>query len=116
MATVPDSKLRSAKPQAKDYRIQVGGNTYLDILTTGLKVWRMRYLRPPEKKPAILTLGYYPQMGQAEARQAAHAAKQLVKQNIDPLQYREQQQVKAEAERQVQERENRYSFERMARE
>lgn len=116
MATVPDSKLRSAKPQTKDYRIQVGGNTYLDILTTGLKVWRMRYLRPPEKKPAILTLGYYPQMGQAEARQAAHAAKQLVKQNIDPLRHREQQQAKAEAERQVQERENRYSFERVARE
>ena len=116
MATVPDSKLRSAKPQVKDYRIQVGGNTYLDILTTGLKVWRMRYLRPPEKKPAILTLGYYPKMGQVEARQAAYDAKQLVKQNIDPLQYREQQQAKAEAERQAKERENRYSFERVARE
>ena len=116
MANVPDLKLRNAKPQEKDYRIQIGGNTYLDILTTGLKVWRMRYLRPPEKKPAILTLGYYPEMGQPEVKQKAYDAKKLVKQGIDPFKYYQAQLEKIEAERQAQARKDSYSFERVARE
>lgn len=116
MANIPDLRLRNAKPQEKDYRIQIGGNTYLDILTTGLKVWRMRYLRPPEKKPAILTLGYYPEMGQPEVRQKAYDAKKLVKQGIDPFSYYQAQLEKIEAERQEKARQNSYSFERVARE
>ena len=116
MATVPDLKLRNAKPQDKDYRIQVGGNTYLDILSSGLKVWRMRYLRPPEKKPAILTLGYYPEMGQPEVKQKAYDAKKLIKQGIDPYKHFQAQLEKIEAEKQAQARQNSYSFERVARE
>ena len=115
MATVPDLKLRNAKPQDKDYRIQVGGNTYLDILSSGLKVWRMRYLRPPEKKPAILTLGYYPEMGQPEVKQKAYDAKKLIKQGIDPYKHFQAQLEKIEAEKQAQAREKSYSFERVAR-
>jgi len=58
--TVSDTKLRNAKPKDKNYRIQIGGNTYLEVLTTGRKVWRMRYNRPETKKPTIYTIGDYP--------------------------------------------------------
>lgn len=74
---IPDTKLRNAKPQAKDYRIQIGGNTYLDVLTTGKKVWRMRYLKPDTKKPAIYTIGDYPDISQPQARFEADRAKQF---------------------------------------
>ena len=58
--SVSDVKLKSAKPEEKLYRIPVGENVYLDVLPNGRKVWRMRYLKPPAKKPAIYTFGDYP--------------------------------------------------------
>jgi hypothetical protein len=53
--SVSDVKLKSAKPEAKPYRIPIGENVYVDVLPNGRKVWRMRYLKPPAKKPAITT-------------------------------------------------------------
>ena len=108
---VPDTKLRNAKPQANDYRIQIGGNTYLDVLTTGTKVWRMRYLKPDTKKPAIYTIGDYPAISQPQARNDADHAKRLVKQGLDPTEYRKQ----VERDRQIALKQSEYTFEAIAR-
>ena len=78
--SVSDTKLRNAKAQSKNYRIAIGDNTYLDVMTTGRKVWRMRYNKPDSKKPAIYTIGEYPDIKQVEARQAAQRALKNVKQ------------------------------------
>ena len=108
---VPDTKLRNAKPQTNDYRIQIGGNTYLDVLTTGTKVWRMRYLKPDTKKPAIYTIGDYPAISQPQARNDADHAKRLVKQGLDPIEYRKQ----VERDRQIALKQSEYTFEAIAR-
>lgn len=108
---VPDTKLRNAKPQANDYRIQIGGNTYLDVLTTGTKVWRMRYLKPDTKKPAIYTIGDYPAISQPQARNDADHAKRLVKQGLDPTEHRRQ----VERDRQIALKQSEYTFEAIAR-
>ena len=112
---VPDTKLRNAKPQDKNYRIQIGGNTYLEVLTTGKKVWRMRYYHPTNKKPAIYTLGEYPDLSQPRARNEAEAAKKLVKQGLDPTAYRKQERERLERERQTELRAQANSFESIAR-
>ncbi len=112
---VPDTKLRNAKPQAKDYRIQIGGNTYLDVLTTGKKAWRMRYLKPDTKKPAIYTIGDYPAISQPQARVEANRAKQLVKRGLDPTTHRQQEAARLESERKAALRQSEYTFESVAR-
>ena len=112
---IPDTKLRNAKPQAKDYRIQIGGNTYLDVLTTGKKVWRMRYLKPDTKKPAIYTIGDYPDISQPQARFEADRAKQLVRRGLDPTAHRQQEAVRLESERKAALRQSEYTFESVAR-
>ncbi len=80
--SVSDVKLKSAKPEAKPYRIPIGENVYVDVLPNGRKVWRMRYLKPPEKKPAIYTFGDYPDIPLKEINGLAKAVKELVKQGI----------------------------------
>lgn len=114
--SVSDVKLKSAKPEEKPYRIPVGENVYLDVLPNGRKVWRMRYLKPPEKKPAIYTFGDYPDIPLKEINGLAKAVKELVRQGRDPTAYREQQKLKTEAERQAALRAQAYSFETIARE
>ena len=78
--SVSDVKLKSAKPEAKPYRIQVGENVYLDVLPNGRKVWRMRYLKPPAKKPAIYTFGDYPDIPLKAINGLAKTVKEWVKQ------------------------------------
>jgi integrase len=112
---VPDTKLRSAKPNAKPYKIQIGGNTYLEVLPTGRKVWRMRYLKPATKAAADYTIGKYPDITQPQARNLAQEAKQLVKRGIDPTAHRNETAANAERERKAALRAMTESFESVAR-
>ena len=115
LMSVSDTKLRNAKAQSKNYRIAIGDNTYLDVMTTGRKVWRMRYNKPDSKKPAIYTIGEYPDIKQVEARQAAQDAKKLVRQGIDPTLYRIQERQRLEQAAQAEIRAKADSFESVAR-
>jgi hypothetical protein len=50
---ISDVVLRNAKPQDKAYRLQIGANCFLEVLTDGVKLWRMRY-RSTKNKALIL--------------------------------------------------------------
>ena len=41
--SVSDVKLKSAKPEAKPYRIPIGENVYVDVLPNGRKISVGRY-------------------------------------------------------------------------
>ncbi|MEZ5476375.1 MAG: integrase arm-type DNA-binding domain-containing protein [Thiolinea sp.] len=112
---MPDTRLRNAKPQDKRYRITIGESVFLEVMTTGKKVWRMRYRRPDDRKQAFFTIGDYPEISQPEARQAAYAAKQLINRGLDPNEEREreQQEQAAAIRRQAQLLES--TFEKVAR-
>ncbi len=101
--SVPDTVLRNAKPKSKRYSISIGESIHLEVMTTGSKIWRMRYRRPETNKQAIFTIGKYPDISQPEARQAGWRAKDLLKQGIDPVEHQrqqiEQQQQEAAEER-----------------
>lgn len=112
---VPDTKLRNAKPAKTAYQIQIGGNTFLEVLPSGAKVWRMRYLKPDTKKPTRYTIGKYPDITQPQARKLAQEAKQLVKRGIDPTTYRNETAANAERERKAALRDSAGSFESIAR-
>lgn len=96
---VSDTTLRNAKPEAKRYRISVGDNVYLEIMPTGLKVFRTRYLKPEDGKPAIYTIGRYPGIAQKEAREQAAIVKKLVSEGINPLEHKKAEQAAAKTKR-----------------
>ncbi|HPQ97143.1 MAG: integrase arm-type DNA-binding domain-containing protein [Thiothrix sp.] len=112
---IPDTKLRNAKPKPERYRLSAGDNLYLEVMPTGLKVWRMRFNDPSTRKPGIYTIGQYPALSQPEARQAAYAAKQLVRQGINPTRHRESEQQRTRQEQEAALRARSDSFESVAR-
>ncbi|MCP1216766.1 integrase arm-type DNA-binding domain-containing protein [Acetobacter orientalis] len=79
-----DTKIKTAKAEAKPYRLADSEGLFLHVMTTGKKFWRLRYRA--EKKEQTLTLGAYPAIGLKEARKLRDSAKELIKKGIVPSQ------------------------------
>ena len=48
MPTLTDTKIRTAKAEAKPYSLQDGSGLYLEVRPSGAKYWRYRYWLTPE--------------------------------------------------------------------
>ncbi len=81
--------IRSAKPREKAYKLSDGGGLYLLINTDGGKYWRLKYRFAGKEK--LLSLGVYPKVRGAEAREKRDDAKRLLKAGSDPSQVRQAQ-------------------------
>ena len=95
-----DAKVRTAKSDSKPYKLSYGGGLFLLIQPTGSKLWRWKFRL--NGKENLFAVGSYPEIGLAEARAARDAARELVKQGINPSQYRKderQRNIEAAAER-----------------
>lgn len=88
---VTDTKLRKAKPQETAYKIQIGENTYLEVMPSGYKAWRMRFLNPDTGKDSKFTFGEYPAISLSQARALAAEAKRQVKAGFSPVERRKAQ-------------------------
>jgi len=75
-------KIDSAKKKDKAYKLQDSGNLYLYISTIGTKSWRMDYKFNGKRK--TLTIGKYPIISLAKAREERELAKKLLLRGIDP--------------------------------
>jgi integrase len=93
-----DAALRAAKPKEKEYLINDGGNLYLLVLPTGGKVWRFIYSFGDKRKK--ITLGNYPNITLAEARNKAKDYREDVAQGIDPALERQQEKQISQQEKQ----------------
>jgi integrase len=92
-----DTKARNAKPKDKQYKIFDGDGLFLLISPSGGKWWRFKYRF--EGKEKLLSLGTYPEVGLAKARDRREKARRLVADGIDPSQERQAQKAaKADAE------------------
>lgn len=77
-----DSKVRSAKPLAKSYKLTDSQGLYLTVSPSGAKLWYFRYrLGGKENRPAF---GPYPQTTLAEAREKRDAARKLLASSLCP--------------------------------
>ena len=112
---VPDTRLRNAKPSEKPYKIQIGDNTYLEVMPSGYKVWRMRFLNPDTGKDSKFTLGEYPAISQPQARILADEAKKQVKAGFSPVERRKALARQHQQEQQATLRAQANSFESVAR-
>lgn len=77
-----DTAIRKAKPGDKPIRIFDGGGLYLEVATSGGKLWRFKYrFEGKEKRQA---LGAYPDTSLAKAREKRDKARRLLADGIDP--------------------------------
>lgn len=70
-----DSKLRTAKPEGKEYNLGDGDGLYLRVKTNGGKLWLFNYYRPGDKRRANLSFGPYPDVTLSAARERRRQAR-----------------------------------------
>jgi len=77
-----DQICKNAKPKEKTYKLADGGGLYLEVTPKGSKLWRLKYRFL--KKQKKLSIGVYPIITLAEARNHREEAKKLLANNLDP--------------------------------
>ncbi|WP_336222365.1 integrase arm-type DNA-binding domain-containing protein [Citrobacter amalonaticus] len=60
--------VQKAKPAGHDYSLSDGHGLTLSVRATGKKIWRFRYQRPGSGTRTNITLGHYPALTLAAAR------------------------------------------------
>ncbi|MGH8487598.1 MAG: tyrosine-type recombinase/integrase [Gammaproteobacteria bacterium] len=79
-----DTKARQARPREKPYKLADQGGLYLLVSPTGAKSWRYDYRLHGRRE--TLTLGSYPELALAEARERHLRARKRVAQGESPAQ------------------------------
>ncbi|HBC0020624.1 TPA: tyrosine-type recombinase/integrase [Enterobacter hormaechei subsp. steigerwaltii] len=102
-----DSKIRSAKPLTKSYKLTDAQGLCLVVSASGSRLWYYRYTF--EGKESRLALGAYPLVTLADAREKRDAARKLLKSGICPSQPR-----KAEKEKKAKAIDESRTFENIA--
>lgn len=85
-----NNEILKAKPQEKDFTLHDGDGLFLLIKTSGKKLWRFRYQRPNSSSRTNLSLGSYPALTLAVARQMRDQYLSLLAQGIDPQKQQEE--------------------------
>jgi len=79
-----DSAIRKIKPTETDLKLRDGRGLYLLLRPNGARWWRWDYRRPVTAKRNTLSLGTYPDVSLAEARERHAAARKLLAAGVDP--------------------------------
>ncbi|WP_081666689.1 integrase arm-type DNA-binding domain-containing protein [Laribacter hongkongensis] len=92
--TVPltDAACRNAKPKDRDYSLFDGQGLYLLVKTNGIKLWRMKYIKPNGKQ-GLTSFGNYPAISLAIARELRAKAIDLLAMGTDPVVHKPRQQA-----------------------
>lgn len=91
-----DVKVRSAKPEAKAYKLTDGDGMVLLVHPNGSKYWRLRYRFGGKEK--MLALGKYPEVSLADARSRRDEARKLLANGVDPSENKKAVKVELEQE------------------
>ena len=86
---ITDIKARTAKIKDKPYKLSDGDGLFLLVTPTGGKWWRFKYRFGGKEK--LLSLGTYPEVSLADARERREAARKQVAAGIDPGEVRKAQ-------------------------
>jgi integrase len=83
MAGLTDTEIKRAKAAEKAYSMGDGGGLYLWVKPTGGKLWRWSYRF--EGKEKLMSLGKYPDVSLAQARERHTEARKLLATGVDPM-------------------------------
>jgi integrase len=78
-----DTRVKTAKPRDKLYKLTDERGLHLSVYPSGSKLWHMRYRIDGKEKTA--SLGKYPEVSLAEAREKRDQMRKLVAKDIDPV-------------------------------
>jgi len=81
-----DTKIKTAKPKDKLYRIADSNGLAIEITPAGIKHWRYRYRF--NNKASMMSLGKYPQVSLKAARYLRDEQRDLLDQGLNPSEYR----------------------------
>lgn len=82
IAPLSDMQVNKAKAREKSYTMFDGGGLYLKVTPTGGKLWRLKYI--VEGKNKLISLGTYPEISLARAREKRLEARKQLAEGIDP--------------------------------
>ncbi len=83
MAGLTDTEIKRAKAAEKAYSLGDGGGLYLWVKPTGGKLWRWSYRFDGKEK--LMSLGKYPDVSLAQARERHAEARKLLATGVDPM-------------------------------
>ncbi|NWO06663.1 MAG: tyrosine-type recombinase/integrase [Alteromonadaceae bacterium] len=84
-------EVSEAKPKDKEYNLSDGQGLHLRVKPSGKRVWIFNYFEPFTKRRRNLTLGAFPDLSLALAREKRDANRKLLAQDIDPISHRDEQ-------------------------
>ncbi len=84
-----DAKIKTLKPQEKVYRLLDADRLYIEVRPTGVKVWRLKYVL--NGKESSMSLGEYPSVTLADARQLKDEVRAKLAKGIDPVDSRKKE-------------------------
>lgn len=87
-----DTKIRNSKPRDKAYKLMDGLGLFLFVSPTGSRLWRYRFWL--HGKEGLYSIGDYPMVSLAQAREARDKGRALVKQGINPVRQRQEVQLR----------------------
>jgi len=87
-----NTKINSAKPKEKSYKLSDGYGLYLEVMPNGSKLWRLKYKF--EGKEKRISLGAYPDVTLKQSRSLREKYRQLIAEGIDPSDSKKQSKKK----------------------
>ena len=84
-----DTEIKRAKVEEKDYALYDGSGLQLTIRKNGSKTFEFRYKSPTTGKPQKITIGKYPIVSLAEAREKRAEYQKTLLKGMDPKEERE---------------------------
>jgi len=85
-----NTQIEQAKPKTKVYTLSDGSGLQLRVKPNGSKLWLFDYVRQYTKKRTSLSFGAYPALSLANARIKREATRELLSDNIDPKEERDE--------------------------
>jgi len=89
-----DTRIRKTKPPAKPRKLADERGLYLLLTPNGGRLWRFKYRfgenEKKKRKEKLLSLGAYPDVSLAGAREARDEARRILAQGLDPSEVKQQ--------------------------
>lgn len=93
--TLTPTRINNAKPKDKPYKLTDGGGLVLAVLPGGAKTWRYQYSLLGKR--SWVTIGRYPEIGVADARDRHAEYRAMVEQGEDPARAKQQDKAQRKA-------------------
>src|SRR5262245_28470558 len=89
-----DKAIKAAKPiPGRDYKLADGDGMYLLVSKAGGKLWRFKYRYLGKEK--TYTIGKYPYVSLADARDKRYELKKMLAADIDPMAHKRERRQQA---------------------